>query len=719
MFDKSLIQQSKGLTKWLLLCIFLCAMPQRSMAQNDIQRKNHEDSQFKAEDFGFNAVDLQLEQKRFLYGDSVPYGMPIDSTKKKAFYDHVRVGTIWHYNKIHKNKYILYDHYRPTLNYGIFVEKELSKLHSLRLSFSAGSYQHISESPDLHTSRATVLNLCQLELMHSFNWVRFFGGYNPRRKVEAVTNFGIGSFCSAPNFFRNFSKDFSNSKQIETGPQLTMGAGVRLLLNPLFVLGIDPYVTLASDNIDHSGLRNHRKYDVLYGTDISLSYTFRNELSKEEFKKYRGKTLVDFGMGVQLQPFSGCLPASPTTTPLPFLETAGPQIRLGVGHWFSNAVAVRTTGNLSSSNWINTHLEADPSTLHPSYDIHSSNVLMNARLDLLFSPYRFFTSHGGNRFDVNTIIGWEYGRTIKSTYNEPVYLRTNYNGFSGGLQFRYIYDKHTSLYIEPRITSANYVIPYAPPYQNYAKHYRDYLCSVTAGMEFTANEYRFLNRKAQPSEFTPYMTLSLQGGPNYLFTTKEHVGDFYIDLSGGLASEVQLSPYSGVRVMVDYSQVSHRNVYNYTQIGLEEYFGRQRVLSDSALCIGRYGHINISADYVFDLGTLLQGYNKNNRWDVALAIGLVSSHRISYKAIISADEKLWEFRGDNPVATVPVVKHNAAKHAWGLQLGIPVSYRIAPHLHLQFEPRARWFGPNYIAPEYITGGSSKIINLQLGMKYTF
>lgn len=719
MSDKSLIQQGKNMLKWMLLCvIFLCAMPQWGMAQHDVQTKNHESSQFKAENFGFNAI--KLRQSRFLYDDSVTFGVPIDSAQKKVFYDHVRVGTIWHYNKIHKNEYILHDHYRPTLNYGIFVEKELSKLHSLRLSFSAGSYQHISESPNLHTSRASVLNLCQIELTHSFNWVRFFGGYNPRhRKVEAVTNLGIGGFCSAPNFFKNFSKDFASSEQIETGPQFTMGAGVRLLINPLFILGIDPYVTFASDNIDYSGLRNHREYDVLYGTDISLSYTFRNELPKEDIKKYHGKTLVDFGMGVQLQPFSGLLPASPTTTPLPFLDTAGPQIRLGVGHWFSNAVAIRATGNLSSSNWINTHLEADPSTHHPNYDIHSSNVLMNARLDLLFSPYRFFTGNNKNSFDINAVVGWEYGRTIKSTYDDPVYLRTNYNGFSGGLQFRHECAEYTSLYIEPRITLANYIIPYVVPYQNYARHYRDFLCSVTAGMEFSANEYSFSNRKAQPSEFTSHLTLSLQGGPNYLFTTREHVGDFYIDLSGGLAVERQFTPYSGVRVMADYSQVSHRDIYHYTQIGSEDYYRPNTELKDTALCVGRYGYINVSADYVFDLGTLLQGYNKNNRWDVALAVGLVSSHRISYKAIISANEKLWEFRGDNPVATVPVVKHSATKHAWGFQLGIPVSYRIAPHLQLQFEPRARWFGSNYIAPENITGGSSRIINIQMGVKYTF
>jgi hypothetical protein len=190
------------------------------------------------------------------------------------------------------------------------------------------------------------------------------------------------------------------------------------------------------------------------------------------------------------------------------------------------------------------------------------------------------------------------------------------------------------------------------------------------------------------------------------------VGDFYLDYSGALAAEAHFSPYSGIRLMTDYSQISFRDIYNYTPVDSENYSSGQPVLHDTALCIGRYGYVNISADYVFDLGTLLQGYNKANRWDVALAIGVVSSHRVNYKAIISNKEKT--------TATAPEVQHHrATKHSWGIQFGIPVSLRITPRLDLQFEPRARLLGPNYVAPNYISGSYiSRIINLQLGIKYT-
>lgn len=695
MCSKSLIQQGQGILRWLLLCVFFCAMSQGVMAQGGVHTDDDEESRFKAENPGFNAIDLH--QKRFLYGDSIKY--------KERFHDIMRVGLTWHYNKIHRVSPAEGEplSYEAVLNYGVFVERELGKLHALNLLLSGGTYQR--------ESRMARLDMYQMELLYSFNWIRLFGGYNPYRKIEAVTNLGVGGFYSR----------YNNGASKEFGPLFTMGAGVRLLLNPLFVLGIDPYVSLASDNIDHSGINEDRKnlrtYDVLYGTNVSLSYTFRDELKEEERAKYFGKPFIDFGLGVQFQPSSGYLPASAATSPVPFFATAGPQLKLGVGHWFSNALALRATGNLSTSNWLNTQIEADRINGHPSYNARLRNVLMNARLDLLFSPYRFFTGREDNRFDINAVVGWEYGRMIKTAYNTDNLLRTGYDGFSGGLQLRYIYDKHTSLYIEPRITAANYVIPYVKPFHNYARRYRDYLFSLTAGMEFVTNEHSFKKRKEQPSVFAPHMLVSLLGGPNYLFTTRDHVGDSYLDFGGGVAVEMKMSPYSGVRLMADYSQISLRDIYSYTQIGSESYFGSNVQLGDTALCVGRYGYLNLSADYVFDMGTLLQGYNEANRWDVDLALGLVSSYRVNHKAIISEDEKLWEFRGDNAIASVPMVDHSrASKRAWGLQFGIPVSYRIAPSLDVLFEPRARFFPKSYIKQTH-SQGVTKIINAQLGLRY--
>lgn len=667
--------------KVVLLCVCVCSMPLWVMGQSAVQGGDSEESRFKAEDFGFNAIDVR--QSRFLYGDSAEY-------RNRRFYDNLSVGVVWHYDKIHER---MPQGYKGSLNYGLFIEKELSKLHSLRLLFYEGSYQQ--------RVRPVRMNKYQIELMHSFNWTRFFGGYNPYRRLDAVTSLGVGAFCS------------ERVDKVKVGPMLIAGAGARIQLSPLFVLGVEPYVALASDSIDHSGNMNYRKYDVLYGLDVSLAYTFHEEkFRREAHKRYAGKTFVDFGLGVQLEPYVG-FHLHPNE--VPFFATAGPKLKLGVGHWVSPEFAVRAAANLSSSNWDNVHIEANMLTNHPAYDIQMKNVLANGRIDLLFNPYYTFTGRNDNRFGINAVVGWEYGWMIKTAYDPEDMLSKYYDGFSGGLQLRYNYDEYTALYLEPRLTLANYSIPYAAPYEEYVKHYRDYLLSVTAGLEFGANEFRFSGRAKQPSPFTPHFSVSLQGGLSHLFLTKEYVGDFYIDYSAGLAGEMQLTPYSGVRVMADYSRLSNRDIYPYTQRMI---VGENTLLSDTALCIGKYGFVNVSADYMFDLGTLLQGYDEANRWDVAFAIGPVFSQRMSERAVVSKDEMLWEFRGDNPVATAPKVDHSrVARRSLGLQLGIPVSYRIGSRIDVRFEPRARFFSKDYVKQSHYQG-FTKILNAQLGLRYT-
>ena len=215
-------------------------MPVIGVAQDDVLTGDRdEEPKFKAENFGQNYIDLR--QPRFLYSDYVEY-------KNRKFYDHLSVGLVWHYDKIYER---IDQGYDASLNYGVFVEKELNRVHALRLLFYEGTYQQ--------AARSIRMNKYQMELLHSFNWTRFFGGYNPYRKIEAVTNLGLGGFVS------------ERLGKLETGPLFIMGAGAHMQLSPLFNFSIEPYVALAGDGIDHSGVLNYRKYDVLYGTDVSLS----------------------------------------------------------------------------------------------------------------------------------------------------------------------------------------------------------------------------------------------------------------------------------------------------------------------------------------------------------------------------------------------------------------------------------------------------------------
>ncbi len=681
MTGKSHVHQGLGILKLIIFGICLCTMSLQGMAQDDILESSSEPPQFKAENPGFNAIDLR--QNRFMYNDSFKYS-------NKKFFDHMSLGVVWHYERMDER---IPQGYDAALNYGFFIQKELGdssrKAHALRLLCNKGSY--------LRSVRPIRMDKFQLELLYSFSWTQYFGAYNPYRKWNAVTNIGVGAFHR------------KQVDEVKIGPMFIVGAGARVQLSPQVSLGVDPYVSFIKDSIDYSGGMRHRKYNVLYGADVSLAYTFHQKAFHQNWRReYQGKTFVDFGLGIQFEPYAESQLQSKA---LPFFATSGPQLRLGIGHWISPWAALRATANLSSSNWNSEHIDANLLTNHQAYDIRLKNVLANGRLDLLFN----LTGRTDNLFDVNAIVGWECGWMIKTAYNPVNLLKTYYDGPSGGLRLRYKCDKSTALYVEPRLTWANYSVPYAVPYDQYEKRCRDYLLSVAVGLEF-GDSLAFKHVRKQLSEFHPNYSLSLQGGPDYMFVTKEYAGDFYMDYSLGVSGEVQLTPYSGGRVMVEYSQLSNRDVYAYQQRMLED---ENILLSDTALCTGKYGFVNFLADYVFDLGRLLQRYNDSSRWDAAFAVGLVYSRRVRVKTIVSKEEMLWEFRGDNPIATVPVIDHSrVAEHSVGFQLGIPVSYRLNSHWSLFFEPRARFFPRDYVKRMHFRG-RTKILGAQLGMKYTF
>ena len=88
-----------------------------------------EEPRFKAENFGFNAIDLY--QSRFLYGDSVRY-------VNEKFNENISVGVALRFDKILQRIPV---GYIPSSNYGLYIEKDINKLNALRLNFFSGKYQ--------------------------------------------------------------------------------------------------------------------------------------------------------------------------------------------------------------------------------------------------------------------------------------------------------------------------------------------------------------------------------------------------------------------------------------------------------------------------------------------------------------------------------------------------------------------------------------------------
>ena len=71
MANSSFRRKGKGMLKRVIFGMCLCAVSLQGMAQDNVLDSKSAEPRFKAENFGFNAIDLY--QSRFLYGDSVKY----------------------------------------------------------------------------------------------------------------------------------------------------------------------------------------------------------------------------------------------------------------------------------------------------------------------------------------------------------------------------------------------------------------------------------------------------------------------------------------------------------------------------------------------------------------------------------------------------------------------------------------------------------------------
>ncbi len=657
MRDKIMQQQRGGILKFLIVSICLCTFPLRGLAQNNLTEDDVQTTDFKPGNFGFNAVDIT--QGRFQYSDSIEY-------RNKGFFDHLSLGVLGRYDRI-LNRGMM--DFRPALNYGIYLSKELSKNHGLRLQLHTGSYY--TPNP------AVRLNKYQAEMLYSFNWTRYFGGYNPYRNIEAVTNIGLGGYLS------------NCLNESEIGALLLFGAGLRFKLTPLFSLNVDPFVALTDDGIDHSGDQNFHGYDILYGTDVSLAYTFDNELSLAQLRQLETKNYLDFGIGSQFG----------LNAKIPFWQSADPKLRLGFTRRFQGGMGLRLAGNISANSWNRSLYDAD--NMLPAYELHHKSALLGGSLDVMLNPHTLITGRDDQRYEWNLLAGWEYGKMIKTGYIPGKTVNTTYDGFSAGMLFRYIYDENTAFYLEPRFTFANYDVPF----EGYVNHHNESYFSVLAGMQYGSNEYRFLGRKSQPAPFMPNLSLSLTGGQNFLFLADEMMDKNRLDFMAGIAGEILFTPYSGLRLSADYSRLNHKGLYNYSSIASSSNGGEMY----NGLASVNYNYLNLSADYLFSISTLLQGYTYDRKWDFSLAMGPVYSLRLSEQGnLVDAGES------NDAIA---VDYSGVATSSLGLQIGLPVGYRLTPHWNVFFEPRARFYAAEFNKNAHV-GGLTRILNSQVGMKYT-
>lgn len=640
---------------------------------------------YKADDYGFNATTVN--QGRLKHKDRNEF-------VNDNIIDHLSLGLSASYLGLDNwGQYSVL----PGLSYGGYIQKSISKTQSFRLSLDYGRYE-IDE-------KIFEIRLAMLGLSNIYDWTSMFKGYDENRKTNISSTLTLG-------YFRSNYNGNKYSWESTMGPYLKLGTQVRFRINPKISLNLEPYFGVANDKIDFSEKSNLHKYDYMYGFTTSIAYNLGDDNGN---LNHSGSSPYE-NLFVDLYSGTVCFPIENHS----LFESMGPQMGIGLGYWIEpNLLGVKVSGNLSSNGWRILHTGRNDESLHPAYDKIFSNLLFNGRLDILLNPLAYINTIDLGNFGVNIVGGWEYGGMIKNditTDGDNFSTRLYYNGYSGAIRLKWDYDRNQSLYIEPRLTFANYSIPYI---QNNgdgytqlksAKHYTDLVYGICLGLELnsfdkesnkvTSDDDSHLNNH----RLNVGLSLGLNNMMNIYSYKGKPIWDYSLTASGGY----KISPYSAARASVGMYKYSFEDLRNYN------FTYNHTLLRTTGLWHEKYLFLEVSADYLFDIKRCLVG-DRQDPVSVDIAVGPIVSFKSGSSSNMARGEGVVDITDANPVIVQETL---SADIALGASIGIPIGYNINSHWSITIEPKITLFDSEFIN-NGLAGDMTKILNIQLGTKYSF
>ena len=227
----------------------------------------------------------EVEDNPFLTDDDKKTREPVDSAKIKGFEDYakyimdIRDRGINEDNHKHwfDNLYLqagagaeqiipFSDNFRfdPMTTGHFAVGIQVGKYNSFRLKVHGGlGYQKYYDR---------MYGRLGFKVDHVFDLSSFLEGYQPTRMLGIGTVLGFGAQKAKLN---NYKGKWGNAVEGHGGLQF------RFYTGPNGYLNVEPYLGLASDQVDLSELDNWRRFDVLYGVNINFVYYLTNHLSRQ------------------------------------------------------------------------------------------------------------------------------------------------------------------------------------------------------------------------------------------------------------------------------------------------------------------------------------------------------------------------------------------------------------------------------------------------------
>lgn len=437
---------------------------------------------------------------------------------------------------------------------------------------------------------------------YMYNLSTYFAGYNPQRPVNisAFGGVGFGLTKSSDAKGELWAEDMKGAK---FSANAHFGLSFGIYGGPRSYLSIEPYIGVATDQIDNSVKRNWHKYDLYYGVRGTYAYYLRDHNSPEAWNRirsswhYAGLSDVE-KLRVWQNPYFIDFQTGAT------FRNRGHNTAVAVGKWFSPAFGMRigATGRNAEYRVVS---QGD------GYQRSDRYSWGGIRVEGIVNPFGFGKYYDWNsQYGAYLVGGFSIGRLNKYV-GSRVSDGHNIINLEGGIRGWYGVDKGVQVFVEPHVTR----------YEGMVNGVKRYTPDVNIGFTVTSEARKYRDTYL-PEELPIYPNvasrLTLGVGASYLQRQQTHYPYLSAQkksiVSGfSLFGEYRFNHYISTRIGMEYA-----NLYDIT--------GNQLRKNNGGYAINHSSHMSMfNIGPVFHLASLMRGVDPYRKWDVDGGVGLTAS----------------------------------------------------------------------------------------------
>ena len=437
---------------------------------------------------------------------------------------------------------------------------------------------------------------------YMYNLSTYFAGYNPQRPVNisAFGGVGLGLTKSSDAKGELWAEDMKGAK---FSANAHFGLSFGIYGGPRSYLSIEPYIGVATDQIDNSVKRNWHKYDLYYGVRGTYAYYLRDHNSPEAWNRirsswhYAGLSDVE-KLRVWQNPYFIDFQTGAT------FRNRGHNTAVAVGKWFSPAFGMRigATGRNAEYRKVS---QGD------GYQMSNRYSWGGIRVEGIVNPFGFGKYYDWNsQYGAYLVGGFSIGRLNKYV-GSRVSDGHNIINLEGGIRGWYGVDKGVQVFVEPHVTR----------YEGMVNGVKRYTPDVNIGFTVTSEARKYRDTYL-PEELPIYPNvasrLTLGVGASYLQRQQTHYPYLSAQkksiVSGfSLFGEYRFNHYISTRIGMEYA-----NLYDIT--------GNQLRKNNGGYAINHSSHMSMfNIGPVFHLASLMRGVDPYRKWDVDGGVGLTAS----------------------------------------------------------------------------------------------